>query len=390
MSISTGAQTLSSALAQLDDNADGVSMYFTSYLLATRPELIERWPVGLAAQRRTAYDELRGVVAACERGDDVSARLSAWARGLSRMSIGPDELEGMVYSVEATLRRFLGDAFIVAHSAQLAAVHQAMMPMLTGPMSDSGAQPARIEAEVVGHQRRGGDLAVVTVHPATAIPYVPGQSLPLALGTRPKVWRPFTPAHAPRSDGTIELHVRAVAGGYVSPSLVYDTVLGDVVALAPAVGTMGWSGDRPRAVLVASGTGVTPFAAMLDQRARSKGGTKRGAKGGAVTLVLCGRRQSGVYDLESVRRIEAAADWLGVETLAGTDALSRLAADERWADARWGAGAEVRVCGSPCFVTDVVEALGAAGHDTRAIQREQYASEGSAPIGATAHGGGTA
>jgi ferredoxin-NADP reductase len=171
---------------------------------------------------------------------------------------------------------------------------------------------------------------------------------------------------------------------------VYETNVGDVLTLAPAVGTTGWSGDRPPAVLIASGTGVTPFAAMLDERARSKGGTKRGGRGGAVALVLCAERPGGVYDLESVRRIEAAVDWLHVETVEGPEAPSTLAADERWDDERWGSGAEVHLCGSPWFVSDVVEALAAAGRNTDSIRLEQYASTSPAPLGATAHGGGKA
>jgi hypothetical protein len=38
----------------------------------------------------------------------------------------------------------------------------------------------------------------------------------------------------------------------------------------------------------------------------------------------------------------------------------------------------------------VVDALGAEGRDTGAIRLEQYASTTSAPLGASAHGGGTA
>lgn len=375
MSVETPA--LADALAQLDGNADGVAMYFTSHLLATHPDLIERWPVGLAEQRRLGYFALREVVEAAENGQDVGQRLAGWARGLSRMSLGPDDLTSMAVSVEATLRRFLGDAFLTAHGDRLAAVHRAIMPTLTRQMRGFEAQPAGIEAEVVGHTLVRPDLAVVTLRPAAPPVYAAGQSIPIGDPRRPKVWRPYTPAQPPREDGLLEFHVRAVAGGYVSPSLVFETAPGDVLTLTTPVGTLGWASPTTPAVMLAAGTGVTPFSAMLQGRAADR------ADGpvGSARLILCAPGERDLYAPADLRDLAASADWLTLDTVTGADSPEEIVGGGRWS------GHDLYVCGSPRFVSSVVAALVTGGHDRGEIHVEEFGSARSAPARATAHGG---
>ena len=43
--------------------------------------------------------------------------------------------------------------------------------------------------------------------------YVPGQSFSMEIPQRPRLWRYYTPANAPREDGTIDLHVQRIDGG---------------------------------------------------------------------------------------------------------------------------------------------------------------------------------
>jgi ferredoxin-NADP reductase len=266
-----------------------------------------------------------------------------------------------------------------------------MMSPLTGTLAAAASgRSTRIQAEVVAHQRRGPDVAVLTLRPAARVDFVPGQSLPIALDGRPRAWRPFTPAHAPREDGTLELHVRAVAGGYVSPALVFETAPGDVVAVAEPVGTLGWRDPVRDAVLIASGTGIAPFAAMLEGRDRGRGRTSRHR----VTLVNCARSEAGLYDLESVRRLESTCTGLTVETRTGPAAPLWQApggppAAADWVPQDWQ-DRDVFVCGSPAFAEAAVASLLAAGYDPSAVHVEQFGSSSPAPRGATAHGGGTA
>ena len=71
--------------------------------------------------------------------------------------------------------------------------------------------------EIVGHERRAFDVAVLTLRPQYLLPFTPGQSIGVS---HPAVrsWRYYSPANAPRADGTIELHVRAAPGGAVAPA----------------------------------------------------------------------------------------------------------------------------------------------------------------------------
>jgi NAD(P)H-flavin reductase len=389
------AQTLSTALAALDENADGVSMYFTSHLLATNPGLVERWPVGIGSARRAGYFALREVVAAVEDGQDIEDSLADWGEGLARLGLTADELTAMVASVEATLRRFLGDAFVTAHSGRLGTVHQHMMLPLTRAFTEAAGRTVTCGAEVVGIDRRGADVAVLTLRPERPVDHRPGQSVTVRTPHRPRVWRPFSPANQPRDDGTLELHVRAVAGGLVSPALVYETEPGDVLELGAPVGTLGWSDTARNAVLLAGGTGIAPFLAMLDARAQARGRRARQR----VHVVRCGTSDADVYDLPRLRELESAHGWLTVETLSGPEAPgaastaepggSTTDGDPGWVADEW-ADRDLYVCGSPRFVSDVVTSLDAAGIDPSAVHLEQYGSPSPAPSGATAHGGGTA
>ena len=75
------------------------------------------------------------------------------------------------------------------------------------------------------------------------------------------MWRYLSPANAPRTDNTIEFHVRAVDGGWVSPALVHATAKGDVLRLGPAVGnglTLDESSDGDL-LLLAGGTVSRPL-----------------------------------------------------------------------------------------------------------------------------------
>ena len=144
------------------------------------------------------------------------------------------------------------------------------------------------------------------------------------------------------------------------------------------------------AVLIASGTGMTPFAAMLEARARARGRKTRNR----VTLVNCARSEADLYDLESVRQLESHV-WLTLETRTGPEVPSgrRPAGGgpvpTDWVSDDW-ADRDVFVCGSPGFAEEARAALLAAGHDPAAVHVERSGSTIPAPWGATAHGGGTA
>ncbi|MDG4817697.1 MULTISPECIES: FAD-binding oxidoreductase [unclassified Micromonospora] len=131
-----------------------------------------------------------------------------------------------------------------------------------------------VPARVIGHDRPCAGIAVLTLRPWARLPHRPGQAVPVQTPRHPGRWRWYSPANAPRPDGTVELHVRAVAAGTVSGGLVQDVRPGDLLRLGPArdTGLHLRDGDL---LLVAGGTGLAPLRALVEQVAATPGRTSR-------------------------------------------------------------------------------------------------------------------
>jgi ferredoxin-NADP reductase len=136
--------------------------------------------------------------------------------------------------------------------------------------ADEDQQPPWWIGEVVRHDLRGPNLAVLTIRPDQPLPYRPGQYLAVQVPRWPRVWRNFSIANAPRENGLVDLHVRAVPGGLVSGSLVHSMQPGDTLLLGQAEGEMTAPADPDTDLLcVAGGTGLPP--SRRSSRASSPG-----------------------------------------------------------------------------------------------------------------------
>lgn len=81
--------------------------------------------------------------------------------------------------------------------------------------------------------------------------------------------RSYSPAASPRHPGCIEITVKRVAGGAVSPHLCHGMPLGGVVELGRPYGEMSVGGEPAPRLLLAAGSGITPMIAMLRELARA-------------------------------------------------------------------------------------------------------------------------
>ncbi|GAA4600304.1 NAD(P)H-flavin reductase [Actinoplanes octamycinicus] len=155
-------------------------------------------------------------------------------------------------------------------------------------------QPTVWETEVVGHDLRRPDLAVVRLRPFLPMPYRPGQYARVEVGAVPGVWRPYSLAGAPQVDDVIELHVRAKTETGVSGTLVHGTRPGDRVRIGRPEGEMGLPAEPGRGVLMIAGdTGVAPMKAMLAELAA--------VRDTRPAVLFWGVRNLGeLYDIESL------------------------------------------------------------------------------------------
>jgi NAD(P)H-flavin reductase len=153
------------------------------------------------------------------------------------------------------------------------------------------------DAEVVSHERRRDDLAVLRVRPYLPLPYRPGQYARIEVADLPGVWRPYSLAGAPRRDTIVELHVRAKTVSGVSGSLVYRTEVGDRVRFLRAEGEMTLPASTGRGLLMVAGdTGVAPLKALLTELAATDDPRSAVLFWGARTL-------DELYDIDDVAAI---------------------------------------------------------------------------------------
>jgi NAD(P)H-flavin reductase len=226
----------------------------------------------MAAQRDKLVTALGAVVSNVDNIDAVVPVLQQLGRDHRRFGATAAHYPAVGASLLATLSYFLGPQWTEQLAADWAAAYGLVAKVMVQAAEEAEADsPAWWLADVLGIERRTMDVAVVQLRPQERYDYAPGQSFAMEIPQRPRLWRYYSPANAPREDGTIELHVQLVAGGQVSTSMMRSLRAGDTVKMGAPVGDqLLHSEDDPRGILmVAGGTGLAPLRAILEQIDRS-------------------------------------------------------------------------------------------------------------------------
>ncbi|HEU0118895.1 MAG TPA: FAD-binding oxidoreductase [Bryobacteraceae bacterium] len=105
---------------------------------------------------------------------------------------------------------------------------------------------------------------VFEVPEVSVLPFQPGQFASLCAVTGGKeITRAYSLAGEPRGDNQFEICLNRVPDGIFSPFL-FDLQPGDPVTLKGILGTFGWREPAMDSILVATGTGIVPYKAMLN------------------------------------------------------------------------------------------------------------------------------
>jgi NAD(P)H-flavin reductase len=258
----------------------------------------------MAHQRDRLFAALGEVVAKVDDLDALVPVLQQLGRDHLKFGTVAAHYPAVGDSLLATLEHF-DDQWDDARAKTWTAAYELVAQVMV-EAADASTGPPWWEAEVISHERRTIDIAVVTVQPEPAYEYRAGQSLSLESELRPRLWRYYSPANAPREDGRIELHVRAQDGGPVSTALVRRLGAGDTLRLGPPMGHSALDGSSDRdLLLVAGGTGLAPMKAIVDEVARH-GPPRR------VDLYVGARTEPDLYDREALARLADEHRWLTV------------------------------------------------------------------------------
>jgi NAD(P)H-flavin reductase/hemoglobin-like flavoprotein len=296
---------------------DEAPLYCYSHLFLSHPETRQLFPVSMAHQRDRLFSALGEVVARVDDLDALVPILQQLGRDHRKFGTLAAHYPAVGSSLLATLEHF-DDEWTPELAKSWSEAYDVVATVMIQAADEAAGQPAWWEADVVGHERRTIDVAVLQLRPRARYDYLPGQSVSLETDLRPRLWRYYSPANAPRPDGLLEIHVKARDGGPVSSALVRRVGVGDVLRLGPPLGhlTLHPESDRDL-LLVAGGMGLAPLKAMVDQVAR-QGPARR------VDLFVGFRTEDQVYDRADLRRLEKENPWLTVTLAVSDDKVSSL------------------------------------------------------------------
>ncbi|MCY0918362.1 FAD-binding oxidoreductase [Streptomyces sp. H27-H5] len=299
-------------LAEIAPVADRVTSYFYALVFTGHPEVRGMFPVAMDTQRDRL---LKALLTAAEHIDDPDVlgpylrRLGTGHRKYGTMAghypvVGEALLGALARYAELTWGPETEAAWVRAYTA----ISQIMIDAAS---EDEIKAPAWWHAEVVSHDLRTSDIAVLTVRPDQPYPFVAGQYTSLETPWWPRVWRHYSFASAPRADGLLSFHVKAVSAGWVSNALVRHARPGDVLRLGPPAGSMVVDHTTDNGMLcLGGGTGIAPIKALIEDVAEH--GERR-----PMEVFFGARSDHDLYDKDTLLGLQRSHPWLSVRPVIG-------------------------------------------------------------------------
>jgi NAD(P)H-flavin reductase/hemoglobin-like flavoprotein len=350
-------------------HGDEVPLHFYSDLFLKHPETRQMFPVSMQAQRVHLVEALVRIVASVEDPDGLTAFLRDLGRDHRKFGTLAAHYDAVGDSLLTTFAYFCGDAWDAELAADWKDAYDLVASVMTrAALEDELHWPAYWTGKVVAQERRAFDVTALTVRTEPRLDYLPGQSVAIESPARPRLWRYYSMANAPRADGSVDFHIRLIDGGAVSMALTAGTTVGAELRLGPPVGTLQLDTPSGRDILMVAGsTGLAPLKAILEQLTGLR-------QPPAVHLFLGARTADGLYDLPSVEKLAAEHPWLTVTPVVSagrspghTGALLDVVGGHR----NWSAH-DAYIAGPTEMVQDCATRLAAAGTPAVQIHVEDF------------------
>ncbi|MEV7360751.1 globin domain-containing protein [Kitasatospora sp. NPDC091276] len=363
-------ELIRASLAVVEPVADRATAHFYALIFLHHPEVRALFPAAMDVQRDRLF---RALLAAARAADDpagLRVHLGALGRGHRRYGTLTGHYGPVGECLVQALARYAGSRWDAETELAWRRVYRLVSSIMIEAAEDAArTSPPWWQGEVVRHERRTRDVAVITVRPDQAYPYRAGQYTSLETPWWPRVWRHFSFASAPRPDGLLTFHVKAVQAGWVSNALVHRAAPGDVLRLGPAAGTMTADHVAGADLLcLGGGTGIAPIRALVEEVA------ERGTPVGAVDVFYGARRAGDLYELDGLDELARRLPWLTVRpVLSGTGPVEgALTGELPEVVGRFGpwAGREAFLSGPPAMVRRGVGVLLRSGVAAERIRHD--------------------
>ncbi|MFJ9849177.1 globin domain-containing protein [Streptomyces sp. NPDC101150] len=303
-------------MAEIEPVADKVTSYFYALLFVQHPDLRALFPASMDTQRDRLFKALLTAAKHVDDADILTDYLSHLGRGHRKYGTMPDHYPAVGECLLSALSRYATSSWSQETEAAWVRAYTAISQIMIDAAAENEAiAPAWWQAEVVSHELRTPDTAVVTVRPDQPYPFLAGQYTSLETPWWPRVWRHYSFASAPRSDGLLAFHVKAVPAGWVSNAMVHRARPGDVIRLGAPAGSMTVDHTTNNGLLcVGGGTGIAPIKALIEDVAQR--GSRR-----PVEVFYGARSDHGLYDLDTMLRLEQSHPWLSVRPVVATGSV---------------------------------------------------------------------
>jgi NAD(P)H-flavin reductase len=351
-------------------NGDEVALFFYSHLFLSHPETRSMFPVSMMQQRDRLLTALGHIVAKVDEVDDLVPYLQQLGRDHRKFGTLAAHYPAVGESLLTTLAHFAGRDWTPELEDDWRAAYELIAKVMVEGAQEADSEPAFWRAEVVHRERPTFDITVLRVRPESPLPYEPGQSVSLETELRPRMWRFYSIANAPRDDGVLEFHVQAMDGGPVSSALARRIGVGDVLKLGPPVGTMTLDAESDRDVLMlGGGTGLAPLKAIVEQVANLDVPRR-------VHMFVGARTPRGLYHLDELNRLAEEHRWFTVTPAVshdpGFDGECGMLSDVVVRHGPWRSW-DAYVCGSPRMVDATAAHLEQDGMPATRIRCEEFA-----------------
>jgi NAD(P)H-flavin reductase/hemoglobin-like flavoprotein len=360
-----------SSFDRVAPHAEALGRHFYATLFGAAPATRDLFPVNMEVQRSRLLRALVHVVQMVDQPDELVPFLQQLGRDHRKFGVLAEHYDAVGVALLGAIEHFSDETFTPeVKAAWTEAYGIAANAMRTAAAAERG--PASWLGRVVSHQRVGWDLARISVQASEAIPYRAGQYVSVETPQRPRLWRYLSPANAPRSDGSLDFHVRAVSSGWVSRAIVAHSRVGDTWRIGPPMGRMSIDPQSTTPVLmVAGGTGMAPIKALLEDFTLRPHPPH-------TQLFLGGRTWDDLYDIDAVRELSYDHEWLDIVPVVEREDDSERGGAERGTLAdvvtRYGAwaGHDVLVCGSPAMIRATVSRMLVAGTPLDRIRYDPF------------------
>jgi NAD(P)H-flavin reductase/hemoglobin-like flavoprotein len=350
-------------MAEVAPVADKVTSYFYALLFVRHPDLRQLFPAAMDTQRDRL---LKALLTAAEHIDNTQVLvdyLRNLGRGHRKYGTRPEHYPAVGECLIGALSKYASAVWDAETEAAWVRTYTTISQvMIDAAAEDELRAPAWWHAEIVAHDLRTPDIAVVTVRPDQPYPFLAGQYTSLETPWWPRVWRHYSFASAPRSDGLLSFHVKAVPAGWVSNALVHHARPGDIIRLGPPAGSMTVDHTTDSGLLcLGGGTGIAPIKALVEDVAEH--GDRR-----PVEVFYGARTDHDLYDIDTMLRLQQVHPWLSVRAVIDELAHVQLP-DAIRAYGPWNEY-DAYLSGPPGMIRSGVDALRNAGIPTERIRHD--------------------